>query len=50
MCNSWATKGKAQVALVNPGGLRVRLKSTASANTLVTKTLTGVQFTQVRVE
>jgi 5'-nucleotidase len=29
----WATNGKAQVALVNPGGLRTDLKYTASANT-----------------
>ena len=29
----WATNGKAQVALMNPGGLRTDLKYTASANT-----------------
>ena len=29
----WATNGKAQVALMNPGGLRTDLRYTASANT-----------------
>ena len=68
----WATNGAAQVALMNPGGLRTDLTYQASANTpndidgrvtyqeaasiqpfantLVTKTLTGAQLTQVLEE
>jgi 5'-nucleotidase len=68
----WATNGTAQVALMNPGGLRTDLTYAASANTpndvdgrvtyqeaasvqpfantLVTKTLTGAQLTQVLEE